>query len=291
MPTAPATPTLPQVSFVNLYSEDPWKKRQRVRIQQACSECRRQKIKCDGQKPCKSCKKSDRSCIYNASAGSKDDHDHHNSSAHDDHAPATTTAAATTASTTNNSSTTQRSTPEAASAPASNSSSAENSQASTPSHPHSPHPYSKSQQSHHQHVVHRVHHHAHHVHHNKDSHSPYIKQEPSDVVKPSPLRKDSKHHKNNDHHHDSNNKSKIQVKDIGKYGIPLDEWQKQDDSTLHNSRKNGKFFSSFSLGAAFLVFFFLEETKVRFAHCYIFSYLLLFFYMKKLVLYLSASFW
>ncbi|KAF9946809.1 hypothetical protein BGZ70_003018, partial [Mortierella alpina] len=77
MPTAPATPTLPQVSFVNLYSEDPWKKRQRVRIQQACSECRRQKIKCDGQKPCKSCKKSDRSCIYNAAAGSsKDEHGH-----------------------------------------------------------------------------------------------------------------------------------------------------------------------------------------------------------------------
>ncbi|KAG0281670.1 hypothetical protein BGZ97_009229, partial [Linnemannia gamsii] len=185
MPTAPATPTLPQVSFVNLYSEDPWKKRQRVRIQQACSECRRQKIKCDGQKPCKSCKKSDRSCIYNASAGSKDDHDHHNSSstsAHDDHAPATTTAAATTASTT---ATTAKSTPEAASTPASNSSSAESSQASTP---------------------------------------------------------DSKHHKSHDHHDNNNNsssnKTKIQVKDIGKYGIPLDEWQKQDDSTLHTSRKN-----------------------------------------------------
>ncbi|KAF9976026.1 hypothetical protein BGZ73_009237 [Actinomortierella ambigua] len=62
---SPASPAnMPQVSFVNLYSEDPWKKRQRVRIQQACSECRRQKIKCDGQRPCKSCKKSDRSCVY-----------------------------------------------------------------------------------------------------------------------------------------------------------------------------------------------------------------------------------
>src|SRR5690554_3928432 len=87
MPTAPATPTLPQVSFVNLYSEDPWKKRQRVRIQQACSECRRQKIKCDGQKPCKSCKKSDRNCVYNAAApsssassSSKESHPHENNS-------------------------------------------------------------------------------------------------------------------------------------------------------------------------------------------------------------------
>ncbi|KAF9086446.1 hypothetical protein BGX23_008874, partial [Mortierella sp. AD031] len=229
MPTAPATPTLPQVSFVNLYSEDPWKKRQRVRIQQACSECRRQKIKCDGQKPCKSCKKSDRSCIYNASAGSKDDHDHHSSSAHDDHAPATTTT------TTTNSS---RGSSEVNSAAVSTSSSADASHASSPAHPHSPHPYSKPHQNQHQHVVHRVHHHAHHVHHNtpKDSHAPYIKQEPSDVVKPSPLRRDSKHnHKSHDHHADT--KTKIQVKDIGKYGIPLDEWQKQDDSNLHHARK------------------------------------------------------
>ncbi|KAF9121681.1 hypothetical protein BGW39_010349, partial [Mortierella sp. 14UC] len=225
MPTAPATPTLPQVSFVNLYSEDPWKKRQRVRIQQACSECRRQKIKCDGQKPCKSCKKSDRSCIYNASAGNKDDHEH-SPSAHDDHhAPATTTSTTAT--------TTAKAAPEVTSAPASNSSSADSSQASTPVHPHSPHPYSKSHQNH-QHVVHRVHHQVHHVHHSKDAHSPYIKQEPSEVSKPSPLRRDSKHHKNNDHH---DTKTKIQVKDIGKYGIPLDEWQKQDDSSLHNARK------------------------------------------------------
>ncbi|KAG0355042.1 hypothetical protein BGX24_006743, partial [Mortierella sp. AD032] len=231
MPTAPATPTLPQVSFVNLYSEDPWKKRQRVRIQQACSECRRQKIKCDGQKPCKSCKKSDRSCIYNASAGNKDDNDH-SPSAHDEHhhAPATTT---TTTSTTT---TAKATTTEANSAPASNSSSADSSQASTPTHPHSPHPYSKSHQGHHQqHVAHRVHHQVHHVHHNnKDAHLPYIKQEPSEVSKPSPLRRDSKHHKS---HELNDTKTKIQVKDIGKYGIPLDEWQKQDDSNLHNSRK------------------------------------------------------
>ncbi|KAF9917158.1 Transcriptional activator of fatty acid utilization [Linnemannia zychae] len=219
MPTAPATPTLPQVSFVNLYSEDPWKKRQRVRIQQACSECRRQKIKCDGQKPCKSCKKSDRNCIYNASAGNKDDHDHPNP-ANDDHSNTSATSG-TNSKTVNEA--------------ASNSTSADSSLASSPAHPHSPHPYSKPN-NHHQHVVHRVHSQVHHVHHNKDSHSPYIKQEPSEVTKPSPLRKDSKHSKNHDH---NDTKTKIQVKDIGKYGIPLDEWQKQDDTSMNTSRKTG----------------------------------------------------
>ncbi|KAI8351131.1 fungal-specific transcription factor domain-containing protein [Mortierella sp. GBAus27b] len=201
MPTAPATPSLPQVSFVNLYSEDPWKKRQRVRIQQACSECRRQKIKCDGQKPCKSCKKSDRNCVYNATgnhSASKDDF-LSQSALQDDHAPLS-----------------------AASGSVVTLPDQEVSQRSSPAHPHSPHPYSK--QVSHQHVVgHRHHHVQHNHHHSKDN---QVKQEPLDHSKPPAHRKDSRHDRKSQ---DPEGK-KVQVKDIGKYGVPLDEWQKQDDS-------------------------------------------------------------
>lgn len=221
MPTAPATPTLPQVSFVNLYSEDPWKKRQRVRIQQACSECRRQKIKCDGQKPCKSCKKSDRNCVYNAAgnhpSSSKDDL----LSLHDDHLSSS------------------------ALSPVASSSAdlqqGELSQRSSPAHPHSPHPYSK--QSLQQHAVgHRHHHVQHNQPHSKDTHG-HVKQEPIDHSKP-PHRKDSKDRKTQD-----------SIKDIGKYGVPLDEWQKQDD--LNNSSPRNFSKCTFACRLFFFFFFLL----------------------------------
>ncbi|KAF9930166.1 hypothetical protein BGZ65_005480, partial [Modicella reniformis] len=212
MPTAPATPTLPQVSFVNLYSEDPWKKRQRVRIQQACSECRRQKIKCDGQKPCKSCKKSDRNCVYNAAgnhASTSRDDEHHQIFFQDDHASSSSTASS-------------------AVSPSADQHQGDSSQRASPAHPHSPHPYSK--QPSHQHVVGHRHHHVQHnnQHLSKDS-------GPADHSKPSPLRKDSKHDRKN--HDSEEGKNKLQVKDIGKYGVPLDEWQKQNDSSFSSTRK------------------------------------------------------
>ncbi|KAG9320311.1 hypothetical protein KVV02_004930 [Mortierella alpina] len=237
MPTAPATPTLPQVSFVNLYSEDPWKKRQRVRIQQACSECRRQKIKCDGQKPCKSCKKSDRSCIYNAAAGgssSKDEHGHEDQPAAASSAPAA------------GKDDSASSTPPAADQPNQHQAPPQH---TPPSHPHSPHPYSKAQQQghhHSQHVVgHRHHPQHHHVQHNpplKDGLA-HVKQEPSDLAKPSPLRKDSRHDRRSQ---EAEAKAKVHIKDIGKYGIPLDEWQKQDDTP--SSARKASTSSSIHLG-------------------------------------------
>ncbi|KAF9182333.1 hypothetical protein BGZ50_004977 [Haplosporangium sp. Z 11] len=243
MPTAPATPTLPQVSFVNLYSEDPWKKRQRVRIQQACSECRRQKIKCDGQKPCKSCKKSDRNCVYNAAApsssassSSKESHPHENNSSNNKASSSSSSNATANASDSTTHSTS-----------GSTSTVDQQQHHATPAHPHSPHPYSKPQQQqhHNQHVVGQRHHHHHHHHHvqlnnsngqhaGKDGSHAYIKQEPADLVKPSPLRKDSRHERKSQ---DPENKTKMLMKDIGKYGIPLDEWQKQDDCMPSNTRK------------------------------------------------------
>ncbi|KAF9435077.1 hypothetical protein BGZ76_006955, partial [Entomortierella beljakovae] len=198
MPTAPTTPSLPQVSFVNLYSEDPWRKRQRVRIQQACSECRRQKIKCDGQKPCKSCKKSDRNCVYNSSSGTSSPSTKEDQQLNDD-------------------STSMNSTNAESNATLDQQQEYGSSQSNSPSHSHSPHPYSKHQ------TVGR--------HQSKDGNSS-IKQEPSDHVKPSPLRKDSRQDRKN---HDSDSKSKVHIKDIGKYGVPLDEWQKLDDSTTQKS--------------------------------------------------------
>ncbi|KAG0301836.1 Transcriptional activator of fatty acid utilization [Dissophora globulifera] len=241
MPTAPATPSLPQVSFVNLYSEDPWKKRQRVRIQQACSECRRQKIKCDGQKPCKSCKKSDRNCIYNVSlgsmsTGSRDDQPHLTSS--DD--PAATPTASP-----NGGSVSSDGTPTSATASGDllhqlqqqlqyqqqqQQQQQDSLQRASPSHGHSPHPhpYSKqqSQQHHNQHVVG----HRNHGQHGKEVGHEHVKQEPSDHVKPSPLRKDSRHDRKSQDPTES--KNRVQVKDIGKYGVPLDEWQKQDATSI-----------------------------------------------------------
>ncbi|KAF9913512.1 hypothetical protein BX616_009944 [Lobosporangium transversale] len=228
MPTAPATPSLPQVSFVNLYSEDPWKKRQRVRIQQACSECRRQKIKCDGQKPCKSCKKSDRNCVYNAaahasgSASPANKDDHHENASKDDHMSPSTSGASVSASTSVTG-------PEASNATNSTDYNQQHGQSSSSSsaHPHSSHPYSK-----HQHTVHRNHSHVQHIHHSKDGH---VKQEPVDHVKPSPLRKDSKHDRKGHDHNSESKANKMHVKDIGKYGVPLDEWQKQDESSTTSS--------------------------------------------------------
>ncbi|KAF9556940.1 hypothetical protein BGW38_009171, partial [Lunasporangiospora selenospora] len=247
----PATPTMPQVSFVNLYSEDPWRKRQRVRIQQACSECRRQKIKCDGQKPCKSCKKSDRNCVYNASgahaSGSSSPSTHSPSSLAQPGphpaGPSNAAASATVPANANkgsapNSGDQLTADPVSALVMTLTDQSQQQQQQQQqhtppPTHPHSPHPYSKP---HHQHAVghgalNRHHHHIQHNHHGKESSNPLVKQEPSDLAKPSPLRKDSRHKL------ESDIMAKVQVKDIGKYGVPLDEWQKLDDSSSSSARK------------------------------------------------------
>ncbi|KAG0238869.1 hypothetical protein BGW42_000030 [Actinomortierella wolfii] len=166
---SPASPAnLPQVSFVNLYSEDPWKKRQRVRIQQACSECRRQKIKCDGQRPCKSCKKSDRSCVY-ASAPS-----HFHSS----------TASSAPGSTTNSAPGSGASTPTGKGSSLSTLGGSNNTQAHKPK---------------------------------NDNHE-------------KPARKDSKKDDQPHPHPHLETLTKSQIKDIGKHGIPLDEWQKDDSA-------------------------------------------------------------
>ncbi|KAF9111530.1 hypothetical protein BGX27_004788 [Mortierella sp. AM989] len=246
MPTAPATPNLPQVSFVNLYSEDPWKKRQRVRIQQACSECRRQKIKCDGQKPCKSCKKSDRNCLYNASASgtsspsSKDDqpnHHHHQQQQQPERQPSQEDPLGSPSCSSSSSSSVSTSVFTEALSVSSDQQELQfqqqntSTQNSAPIHPHSPHPYSK------QHVGQR------HFQQNpsKDGTNSYIiKQEPTDHGKPSPPRKDSRH----DRKSQDPESKKVHIKDIGKYGVPLDEWQKQDDSNVSGARKPGSSNSS-----------------------------------------------
>ncbi|CAO3570655.1 unnamed protein product [Mortierella alpina] len=123
------------------------------------------------------------------------------------------------------------------------------SQHTPPSHPHSPHPYSKAQQQghhHSQHVVghrhHPQHHHVQHNHPHKDALA-HVKQEPSDQAKPSPLRKDSRHDRRSQ---EAEAKSKVHIKDIGKYGIPLDEWQKQDDTP--SSARKASTSSSIHLG-------------------------------------------
>ncbi|KAG0268319.1 hypothetical protein DFQ27_007055 [Actinomortierella ambigua] len=173
---SPASPAnLPQVSFVNLYSEDPWKKRQRVRIQQACSECRRQKIKCDGQRPCKSCKKSDRSCVY-ASAPS-----HFHSST-------------------------------ASSAPGSTTHSAPGSGASTPTGKGT----CMSTMSTHTNITQtQVH-------------------KPKSDCQDKPVRRDSRKDDSAHAHSHMETLTKSQIKDIGKHGIPLDEWQK--DENINSTR-------------------------------------------------------
>jgi len=108
-------------------------------------------------------------------------------------------------------------------------------QPDSPAHPHSPHPYSKHQHHDH-HPLPRHHHHHNHSHH-RNADLAHVKQEPSES-KLSPLRKDSKQDRKS---HDSpENKAKVQVKDIGKYGVPLDEWQKPEAPELSNPRMNGK---------------------------------------------------
>lgn len=87
--------------------------------------------------------------------------------------------------------------------------------------------------------------------------------EPDESRVPPPLRKDSRKPQNNHGHGHHGHGSqehpgddvKIQIKDIGKYGIPLDEWQKDDSSMSsqpphpNHSRKSSKcpFFSYFIL--------------------------------------------
>ncbi|KAF8988009.1 hypothetical protein BGZ52_001543 [Haplosporangium bisporale] len=199
MPTAP--PSLPQVSFVNLYSEDPWKKRQRVRIQQACSDCRRQKIKCDGQRPCKACQKAERTCVYAAGP------------THHPHPPGTSSTSASASASVS------------ASASASATASASNSHPPTPTMSSTP-TLSCSQEP--------------------SSGAPKdddfkVKMEPDESRVPPPLRKDSRKSQNNHHgphghaQEPMGDDVKIQIKDIGKYGIPLDEWQK-DDSSMSSSQ-------------------------------------------------------
>ncbi|KAF9321608.1 hypothetical protein BG003_000924 [Podila horticola] len=190
MPTAPS---MPQVSFVNLYSEDPWKKRQRVRIQQACSDCRRQKIKCDGQRPCKACQKAERTCVYAAGP------------THHPHPPGTSSASASATTSANNS---HPPTPTIGSTPTLSSPRETTSGANS-----------------------------------KDDDFK-VKMEPDESRVPPPLRKDSRKTQNGHNHgphghgsqeHPMGDDVKIQIKDIGKYGIPLDEWQK-DDSSMSSSQ-------------------------------------------------------
>ncbi|KAG0081830.1 hypothetical protein BGZ93_002622, partial [Podila epicladia] len=196
MPTAPS---LPQVSFVNLYSEDPWKKRQRVRIQQACSDCRRQKIKCDGQRPCKACQKAERTCVYAAGP------------THHPHPPGTSSAPASASASTT------------ASASASATASVNSSHPPTPTTSSTPTLSSSRETT---------------CGANSKDDDFKVKMEPDESRVPPPLRKDSRKPQSNQHGHHGHGSQehpmgddvKIQIKDIGKYGIPLDEWQKDDSS-------------------------------------------------------------
>ncbi|KAF9418397.1 hypothetical protein BGZ94_009714, partial [Podila epigama] len=220
MPTAPSPSSLPQVSFVNLYSEDPWKKRQRVRIQQACSDCRRQKIKCDGQRPCKACQKAERTCVY---AAGPTHHPHppgaSSSSASTSSSPATSTSVSTTTTAAASAASSHTHTPTCSTTPTPGSSrdaggSTTSSKAATAS--------GKNSAS------------------RDDHHDFKVKQEPDESRVPPPLRRDSKHHHHGHGH--GHEDVKIQIKDIGKYGIPLDEWQKDDSasSSLHPSQNTSR---------------------------------------------------
>ncbi|KAI7880613.1 hypothetical protein K492DRAFT_177770 [Lichtheimia hyalospora FSU 10163] len=47
-------------------------RKKRAKIVSACSECRRKKTKCNGERPCRSCQKSSTACIYPSSSHAED---------------------------------------------------------------------------------------------------------------------------------------------------------------------------------------------------------------------------